>query len=396
MSINLSENVQKVAPSMTLAISAIAKKKIADGEDVINFSVGEPDFDTPDAIKEAAIQALNSGKTKYTAVSGIVELKEAIANKYKSENKVNYSADDVIVSSGGKQAIFNALMAILNPGDKVLIPVPYWTSYPEMVTLAYGTPVLVQPSDSTIYKVSVNDLDRYYSPEVKCLIINSPSNPSGVVYESEELREIATWAVKKNVILLSDEIYEKLSYDSDFTSIASLSEEIRDQTITINGFSKTYAMTGLRLGYSISSNKQITKLINTIQSHTTSNANSITQYAGLEALSTNVDFMIDTFKRRRDLIIAEAKKIDQLKYIYPQGAFYLLIDISPYIGKFYGDSKISDSLDFAQIFLEKEKVALTPGSAFGMDSYIRISYALSDEKLVEGMQRLKNFVNAIK
>ncbi len=396
MKISLSKNVSAMEPSVTLSISATAKAMIRAGEDVVNFSVGEPDFDTPDYIKDAAVRALHEGKTKYTPAAGIDELRQAICDKYNKENGVVYQPKDVVASTGGKQALYNTFLALLDPGDEVLIPIPYWTSYPEMVTLVYGKNIFVETEERDDYKVRVDLLNRYVTEKTKALVLNSPSNPSGVVYTREELLEIGKWAVDRGIVIVADEMYERLVYDGEYCSIASLNEEIKNHTVTINGFSKAYAMTGWRLGYTATSVPGLSAAISAIQSHVTSNPNSITQYAALAALNSDSDALKEmflAFRKRRNLIVDLVKNIDGVDFLYPAGAFYLMVDISYAIGKEFRGKRIRDDADFASFFLEDYKVATTPGKAFGLKNFIRISYATSEDRIREGMKRLENFLN---
>lgn len=391
----LSKQIQSLSPSLTLEISAKAKAMKAQGINIINFSVGEPDFDTPQYIKDAAVRAIEAGHTKYTPVPGIPALREAIAAKLNNENAIDCKAENIIVSTGAKQPLLLALMAILNPGDEVLVPIPYWVSYPEMVHIAGGITIPVPTSEENDYKVTPELLDKYITNKTKCIMLNSPSNPSGVVYSKEDLVTFADWVVENDLYVISDEIYEKLVYDVDFVSLQSLNPEIAKRTITVNGFSKAYAMTGWRLGYACA-DLPIIKLMNAIQGHMTSNASSMTQYAGLAALTEkteDLDRMFNVFKRRRDNFVEILNSIDDVTYIYPGGAFYTFVDVSAYYGKSYNGVPITDSVSMASELLEHERIALTPGIAFGDDRFVRFSYALADEDLVEGLTRFKSFLD---
>ncbi|WP_138205749.1 pyridoxal phosphate-dependent aminotransferase [Haloimpatiens lingqiaonensis] len=391
----LSRKAEEIAPSLTLEITAKAKKMKAEGIDVVGFGAGEPDFNTPVNIQEAAIKAIKEGKTKYTATPGIAELKDAIVNKFKNDNGLNYDASQIIVSTGAKQCLANVFGAILNPGDEVIIPVPYWVSYPELVKLADGKPVFVETKEDNSFKYTIENLEGSVTDKTKAIILNSPNNPTGTVYNKEELQTIADFAKKHDLIIVSDEIYEKLIYSNDkHVSIANLSEDAYKRTIVINGVSKAYAMTGWRIGYA-AGDKKIIKLMTNIQSHMTSNPNSIAQYASVEALvgdQKDVEAMIVEFKKRRDFMVERVNKINGLSCIKPEGAFYVMVNISKILGKEVDGKVIKSSLEFASILLEKEKVAAVPGVAFGVDEFVRLSYATSMENIIKGLDRIDNFV----
>ncbi|MBN1493124.1 MAG: pyridoxal phosphate-dependent aminotransferase [Candidatus Omnitrophica bacterium] len=383
----LSERLSSIAPSMTLQITAKAKELKAKGEDVISFGAGEPDFDTPQYIKQAAIDALNKGMTKYTVASGMVELKEAIVAKFKNDNKIEYSANQIIVSCGAKHSLFNAFQAILNEGDEVIIPAPYWLSYPEMVKCAGGVPIYLETKMENGFKLDVSDLKKAITPRTKALIINSPSNPTGGVYEEDELLEIANVVKNYNIFVVSDEIYEKLVYDDfKFTSIASLDDEIKKHTITVNGLSKAYSMTGWRLGY-LACDANVAKVIAAYQSHSTSNPTSFAQYGGLAALTqtdtSEIDAMRVSFEKRRNImydIISSMKKITAFK---PTGAFYMFCDISATGMK---------AMEFASKLLTEAKVAVIPGESFGSDKHIRLSFATSEKNIKNGLARISDWI----
>lgn len=389
----LSKKTSSISSSLTLALTAKATELKAQGKDVISFGVGEPDFNTPENIIKVAINAMENGKTKYTAVSGIVELKEAIAKKLKKDNGLNYSKENIIVSTGAKQCLANVFSAILNPGDEVIIPSPYWISYPELIKLADGTPVFVETSKSNGFKITKDEIKKVINNNVKAIVINSPNNPTGSVYSKEELEDIANIAKEYDLFIISDEIYEKLIYldDCKHVSIASLSEDAFNRTIVINGFSKSYSMTGWRIGYAAGPEKVI-KVMNNIQSHTTSNANTITQYAALEALNgpqNDMNEMIATFKKRKEKMVKLLDEIEDVSYIEPTGAFYVFIDISEILRKY----NIKGSLEFSKMLLDDKNVVVIPGAAFGLDDYIRLSYATSEENIEQGVKRIKEFVN---
>lgn len=395
----LSQKAKRISPSLTLAITAKAKKMKADGIDVIGFGAGEPDFNTPLNIQDAAIDAIQNGQTRYTAASGIVELKKAIVDKFKRDNNLNYKTSQIVVSTGAKQCLANAFQAILNPGDEVLIGAPYWVSYPELVQLSDGVPVFVDTEEKNSFKLTVTALEKALTKNTKAIILNSPNNPTGTTYTKNELNEIADFAKKNDIIIISDEIYEKLLYGEEgHVSIASLSEDAYNRTIVINGVSKAYAMTGWRIGYAAAS-EEIISLMSNIQSHTTSNPCSISQYAALEALlgdQGEVEKMKVEFKKRRDYMVDRINSIKNLSCVKPEGAFYVMINISNILNKEYEGTVIKDSLQFSDLLLEKEKVAVVPGIAFGVDNYVRLSYATSIKNIEEGLNRIESFVNGIK
>lgn len=392
MDFNLSKKALMISPSITLDITAKAKEMKAKGIDVIGFGAGEPDFNTPENIQIAGIRAIQSGNTKYTATSGIPELKKAICEKLKRDNNLDYNPSNIIVSNGAKHSIFNALFAILNPGDEVIIPVPYWVSYPEFIKLCDGIPKYIVTKEENNFKIQVKDLENAITSKTKALIINSPSNPTGAVYNNDELKAIAEWAVKNNIFVISDEIYEKLVYDGhEHMSIASFSEEIKRLAIVVNGMSKAYAMTGWRIGYT-ACDEDIVKVMTNIQSHTTSNPCSISQYASVEGL-IGEQFIIEEMKshfiERRNYMVDKINSIDELSCNKPMGAFYVMANISKLKGLNIRGIEIKTSLDFANLLLEEGKVAVVPGSAFGADDFIRISYATSMKNIKEGLSRIE-------
>ena len=396
---NYSKKAMNITQSITLAITAKAKELKGAGVDVVSFGAGEPDFNTPKNIMEAAIKSMEEGKTKYTPTSGIIELREAICKKLKEDNNLHYNSNQIIVSTGAKQCLADAFMAILNPGDEVIVPIPYWVSYPELIKLADGMPVFVEGKEENDYKYTLESLNKVVNNNTKAIIINSPNNPTGTVYSIEELKEIAEFAKKHDLIIISDEIYEKLIYDGKkHVSVASLSEDAYNRTIVINGFSKSYAMTGWRLGYA-AGNAEVIKLMTSVQSHVTSNANSIAQYAGVEALNgpkDEIEKMVGKFEERRNLMIDRIKNITGLSVIRPEGAFYVMINLEDYLGKSINENVINNSVDFSRELLEHEKVAVIPGSAFGLDKYIRLSYATSEELILKGLDRIESFLNKLK
>ncbi|WP_237036343.1 pyridoxal phosphate-dependent aminotransferase [Mediannikoviicoccus vaginalis] len=382
----------EVKPSITLELSAKAKKLKSDGKQIINLTVGEPNFNTPDYIVKGALEGIEKGFTKYTQTSGIIELKEEIVKKLKSFNNIKYNSSNILVSTGAKQCLFNAIFSIINDGDEVIIPSPYWVSYTEMVRLSGGKSVIVDTSKENEFKIDVKSLDEKLTNKTKILILNNPNNPTGSVYNESELKEIGNWAVKNNVIIIADEIYERLTYDTKHVSIASLSEEIKNNTITISGFSKTYSMTGWRLGY-CAAHEDIIKIMNAVQSHTTACANSIAQYAGYVALRDESKYngitnMIDEFNNRRKKAIDYISKNSNLTINSPKGAFYIFIDIESLIGKSFNGKILNSSIDISEVLLDEFNIAVVPGIGFGNDDYIRISYAADEELIIEGIKRI--------
>lgn len=398
MSLNLSKKGLGISPSVTLDITAKAKSMRDEGIDVISFGAGEPDFNTPEHIRKEGIRAIEEGLTRYTAASGIIELKEAVCHNLNEFEGLEYEAENIIISGGAKHSIYNALMAIINPGDEVIIAVPYWVSYPELVKISGGEPVYVETKEDNEFKFTVSDLDKVLTDKTKAIILNSPSNPTGAIYNDEELKEIADWAVENNIFVISDEIYSRLVYDGKHTSIASFNQEIKDLTIVINGMSKAYAMTGWRIGYS-AAHKDIIKVMSNLQSHTTSNPPSMSQYAsvvGLMGDQSSVNEMKEQFEERRDYMAKKINSIPNLSCKKPKGAFYIMINITEVIGKTIDGVKINGSLDLASVLLEKENVAVIPGIGFGDDDYIRLSYATSMENIEKGLDRIENVLKTIK
>ncbi len=394
MDYNLSKKGLEISPSVTLEITAKAKEMKSKGIDVISFGAGEPDFNTPENIRKEGIRAIESGLTNYTPASGITELKEAVCAKFKKDNNLEYGPENIVISNGAKHSIFNALMAILNPGDEVIIGIPYWVSYPELIKIAGGKPVYIKTIEENEFKFSVEDLEKVKTSNTKAIILNSPSNPTGSIYNRKELEEIAEWAVKNNIFVISDEIYEKLVYEDEHVSIASLNEDIKKLSIVINGMSKAYAMTGWRIGF-LAANKDIAKVISNIQSHTTSNPCSISQYASVAGLIGNqneVEEMKEQFKKRRDYMADTINSISGLSCKKPKGAFYIMVNIKELKGKVIKGVKINSSLDLARVLLDEGKVAVIPGIGFGDDDYFRLSYATSMENIEEGLRRIKMVV----
>ena len=396
---NLSKKANSISPSITLEITGKANELKAQGVNVMSFAAGEPDFNTPRNIIEAAIKAMDDGYTKYTKTSGIVELRKAICKKLHQENNLNYSEEQIVVSTGAKQCLANTFLAILNKGDEVILQNPCWVSYTELIKLADGVPVIVNCDENDGYKLSAKNIEKAVTSKTKAILLNSPHNPTGIVYNKNELEEIAQIAKKYNLIIISDEIYEKLIYDGEeHVSIASLSEDAYERTIVINGLSKTYAMTGWRVGYTASSTK-LAKVMSSVQSHMTSNVCSISQYAALEALTgpqDSINMMKNACEERRNFMMKKLEGIDEVSFIKPQGAFYIMVDITYFIGKSINGIKINNSIEFAKILLEEEKVAVIPGAAFGLENFIRLSYATSMEVIEEGLDRIKSFLGKLK
>lgn len=395
----LSRKSQRIEASVTLAITAKAKEMKENGIDVISFGAGEPDFNTPENIINAAIKAMQEGNTKYTNVNGILPLREAICKKFKEDNGLIYKPSQIVVSTGAKQSLANVFLAILNPGDEVIVPNPYWVSYPELIRLADGKAVFVESNETYSYKFTKENLEKVVTEKTKAIILNTPNNPTGTIYNREELIQIAEFAKKHDLIIVSDEMYEKLIYDGEsHVSIASVSDDAYERTIVINGLSKSYAMTGWRLGY-CGATEKIAKLMTNIQSHMTSNVCSITQYAAIEALNgpqDKVKEMIAEFEKRRNYMANTLEEMNNLSIIKPQGAFYIMINIDKCLGKEINGEKINDSMDFSAKLLEDEKVAVIPGKAFGLDNYVRVSYATSMELIEKGLERINKFVNKLK
>ena len=388
----LSNRAKSLKPSPTLAINAKAKSMQAQGISVISFGAGEPDFDTPENIKQAAKKALDAGFTKYTPVGGIDDLKDAIIKKFQRDIQVTYKRSEIIVSCGGKHSFYNLAQAIFDQGDEVIVPAPYWVSYPPMVALANGTPVIAETMEKNEFKITPDELKKAITPKTKALILNSPSNPTGSAYTKKELEKISEIALSKNFFVISDEIYEKIVYDGfEFTSIASLSEEMKKKTIIVHGVAKTYAMTGWRIGYTAGS-EEIIAAMNNIQSQSTSNPTSIAQKASVEALAgpqNEVEKMVTAFGQRRNYIVDRLNKIPGVSCYKPVGAFYVFPNFSSYYGKSYQGKKIENSTHLADFFLDVARVAVVPGVEFGADPFERLSYATSMEEIKEGLDRIE-------
>ena len=385
ISLKINQRISTVLGSSTLAITAKAKELKSQGKDVVNFAGGEPDFDTPDTIKAAAIQALEAGQTKYTPSIGTPQLRQEIARKFKDDNDLDYDPSQIVVSCGAKHSIFNLIQVLCDEGDEVIIPTPYWVSYPEMVKIAGANPVFVETTAATNFKLTAESLSAAVNAKSRVLILASPSNPTGMVYSKEELEALAEICVKNKIWVISDEIYEKLIYDiPGYTSIASLNDDIYQLTFTVNGVSKAYSMTGWRIGYA-AGNAEVMAYVKKLQDHSTSNPCSISQAAALQALrepKEKVEAMRDIFKARRDLITSLFDSIPEVSYIKPQGAFYIFCDFS----------QLGSSFDVAKRIIEEVNVAIIPGEGFGAPGYMRLSYATSDERIEEGVKRIAQWI----
>ena len=391
----ISDSLKRIKPSPTIAVTQKARELRAAGKDVVGLGAGEPDFDTPDNIKKAAIKAIKTGDTKYTAVDGTPALKKAIVSKFKRENKLNYSIDQITVGTGGKQVLYNAFMATLNKGDEVIIPAPFWVSYPDMVLLAGGKPKIVKCTEQEGFKLTAKKLKKAISKKTKWVILNSPSNPTGAGYSKKEIQELAKILIKnKNVYILSDDIYEHVKYDNfNFFTIAQISK-LKNRTLTMNGVSKSYAMTGWRIGYAAGP-EDIIKAIRKIQSQSTSNPSSISQAAAVEALNGTQGFIkkrSNAFKQRRDFVVKSLNNIKGISCLTPNGAFYVFPSCKGLLNK---KTKLKTDTDFVQKLLEKSNVAVVQGSAFGLQGYFRISYATSMKNLKKAMERIKSFCESL-
>jgi len=390
----IAERMSLIKPSPTMAVTKLAAEMKAAGKDVIGLGAGEPDFDTPDHIKNAAIMAIKNGETKYTAVDGTPALKKAIVNKFSKDNNIEYNMDEIIVSVGGKQVLYNALMSSINPGDEVIIPSPYWVSYPDMVALAGGIPIIVEGKESNNFKIIPDDIKNKISDKTKWIIINSPSNPTGSSYTKSELEDLGNLLLNyENIFIMSDDIYEKIIYDDfKFYSLAEVVPALKDRILTVNGVSKAYAMTGWRIGYA-GGPKELISSMAKLQSQSTSNPSSISQAAALAALEGPEEFLSernDKFRIRRDMVVDMLNNCNGLSCLKPSGAFYVYPSCSGVIGKALTSGKvIENSIDFSSYLLESEGVAVVPGSAFGADPFFRISYATSDSILEEACKRIK-------
>lgn len=394
----LAERIGRVKPSPTIGITTKAKAMRAEGIDVIGFGAGEPDFDTPEHIKAAAIRALNEGQTKYTPVGGINELKDAIIAKLKRDNGLDYSREEILVSCGGKHSLYNIAQVLFEAGDEVIIPAPYWVSYPDQILLNDAKPVIVQTEESNGFKMTPDQLSAAITDRTKAVILNSPSNPTGAAYTREDLAALAKVIVERDLICISDEIYEKIIYDDfEFHSVASLSDEMKARTIVVNGASKVFSMTGWRMGFAAGPT-EIIKAMTKLQGQVTTNINSITQWAVVEAYNGPQDFLKDwvaEFRRRRDVILAGLNQMPEVKCFKPQGAFYVFPNISHYLGKSAGGKKLETDLDFCDYLLDAGKVACVAGTGFGAPGFMRLSYATSMENIEKGLERIATVLKEI-
>lgn len=389
----LSNRLKNITPSVTVGISTKVKELKSKGVDVINLSIGEPDFNVPEKAKEVGIQSLHDNKTKYDMVPGLLELRKEIVKKLKRENNLEYTEDQIVVSSGAKNSITNVLLTVTNPGDEVLLPIPYWVSYSEIVKVVNAIPVEIHTKKENNFKLTKEELLNSITDKTKLIIITNPSNPTGAIYTKDELLDIAQVCVEKGIYIIADEIYERIRYNDDFVSVASLGDDIKNITITINGFAKSAALTGTRLGYT-ASNTEIAKGMSSIQGHIVSHPSLVAQYIGFGALKyceKDMDDMVATYKKRCELITDRLDKIKDIGYVKPSGAFYIFVDLSNVKKKYSYDD--SFSVKFCEDFLNEEKVAVVPGKAFGADDYIRISYACHEDDFLEGINRLEKYIS---
>lgn len=394
----LSSLASAVHASSTMAIDSLYKSMKAQGIDVVGFGAGEPDFPTPDNIKEAAITALRENKTKYTAASGIMELKQAVCYRMREDCGLSYQPENVLIASGAKHNVYLAVRALVDPGDEVVIPAPYWVSYSEIVAMCGGIPVIAQTKEADEFKLTPEELDAAISEKTKCVMFNSPSNPTGMMYTAEELRALADVCIRRDVYIIADEIYYELVYDGrKFVSVGALGEDVKERTIIINGVSKSYAMTGWRIGYSLAP-AHITKVMANYVSHSTAAPSTISQWAAVEALTgpqNEVEQMRKAFEERRNYMVSRVNAIPGVSCLMPEGAFYIMMNISQLLGKKVGDEMIEDSDKFAQLLLEKGLVAVVPGSGFDAPHFVRWSYATSLENIKAGMDRLEEFLKLV-
>lgn len=390
----LSPRVRGIAPSATMSIDAKTKNLIKEGKPVINMSVGEPDFDTPMEPAYAGIRAIVSGNTRYTAAAGTLELRQAIARKLMTENGLQYSPEQLIVSNGAKHSLFNIFLSICEPGDEVILPAPYWVSYPEQIRLAGATPVIVECDESTGFKMTAKQLAAAITPKTKAVMLNSPNNPTGAVYHEEELRALGAILVQHDVFLVTDEIYERLVYDVEHISLPKLYPDLMNRSLVVNGFSKAFAMTGWRLGYAAAP-VDVAKAMNSLQSHGTGSPSTITQAAGVVALDSFHPEMVAEFKHRRDYLVAELQSIPGLQCLVPDGAFYVFPNVSQVFGQTYKGRTVTNAITYCEILLEEHFVAAVPGEAFGSPNNIRISYATSFEEIQTAVDRIRAFHSLI-
>ncbi len=390
----ISEKAKSISPSPTLALDAKFKQMKKDGIPVVGFGAGEPDFNTPDNIKAAAVKAIENNITKYTPASGTIELKSAICKKFKTDHGLDYGVENIVVSNGGKHSLTNIFMAICEEGDEVIIPAPYWVSYPEMVKMAGGVPKFLNTTEENDFKFSPEELEACITDRTRALVLNTPSNPTGMVYTEEALRAIAEIAVKHNIYVVMDEIYEKLVYEGTHKNIATFGEEIKNLTITVNGMAKAYAMTGWRIGFT-ASNADVAKAMSNIQSHATSNPNSIAQAASVEALlgdQSSVSAMREEYIKRRDYMVERINSIDGISCRKPNGAFYIFMNVKALLGVEHYGKVFNSASELCDDILERALVALVPSEGFGIDGYVRLSYATSMETIKEGLDRIEKYI----
>ncbi|WP_428023166.1 pyridoxal phosphate-dependent aminotransferase [Arcobacter sp.] len=385
----IAKRMENLSPSVTMAITALGRELKAQGRDILSFSAGEPDFNTPDVVKQTAIKAIQDGHTKYTAVEGITETKQAIINKLKKDHGLNYNLDEIVISNGAKHSLFNLFQTLIEDGDEVIIPAPYWVTYPEQVKFSDGVPVFIETDESTSFKVTAEQVKAAITPKTRALLLNTPSNPTGAIYTREELIAIGKVLEGTDILVLSDEMYEKIIYDGKkFCTAAEVSEDMFKRTVTINGLSKAVAMTGWRFGYLATPHKDLVKAMIKLQGQVTSNVNSITQYAAITALEgiadETIEIMRKEFEKRRDIAVEKFNAIKGISCFSPDGAFYLFINIK---------ELTNDSMKFCSDLLEKEGVAVVPGLAFGTEGYFRFSFATDLDSILKGIARIEKFVN---
>ena len=394
MELKISKKASAISPSPTLAIDSKFKEMKKEGIPVVGFGAGEPDFNTPENIKNAGIEAIKNNITKYTPASGTLELKAAVCQKLKRDTGLEYSTSNIVISNGGKHSLTNTFTCICDPGDEVILPAPYWVSYPEMIKLADAVPVIIEGAEENNFKFTAEQLESAITSKTRALVLNTPSNPTGMVYTKDELEKIAEIAVKNNIYIIFDEIYEKLVYEGEHTNIATLGDEIRDLTIIVNGLAKTYAMTGWRIGY-IAANKKLAKAMGNIQSHATSNPNSIAQAAAVEALNGDqsiIETMKKTYIERRDYMVDKINSIDGLSCKTPHGAFYVFMNVKDVLNKEHYGKMINTANELCQDILDRALVALVPSEGFGVDGYVRLSYATSMDTIKTGLDRIEKYL----
>ena len=392
-----SKLISSIAESKTLAITALIKKLKAEGKEILSFSAGEPDFNTPEYIKSAAISAIENNKTKYTPVQGTAELIQAIVNKLKQENNLIFDSENILVSTGAKQSLFNIILSLCNPGDEIIFQSPYWVSYPEITKIAQAKPIIIETDTENNFKITPEQLEKSISEKTKVFLFNSPSNPTGAVYSKDEILKLADVLIPKDVFIVTDEIYEKIIFEGEeHFSIGSI-DELRERTFTINGVSKAFAMTGWRIGYA-AGKKEVIKLAKNLQSQSTSNASSISQAAAFAALNggtKDIEKMVSEFNKRREYLVSELQSIEGVDCPTPKGAFYTFFNVGHYYNKVYGEHKVNDSISFCNYLLNEANIGLVPGIAFGNDKCVRMSYASSLEDIKEGVQRLKKALTSL-